>query len=79
MNVSVSPFGNLVPMVSVVEREVEGPGKAGCHIFQNIWKVFLPNRQIWLTFGHVTTSLCQGLSFTPETWEGGCSFGFQIN
>ena len=68
-------YHNLVPMASVVELEVEGPPKAGCHMtkFSNIvgkfslhllgYLIFVinfPNICIG-KFGHVTTSLCPGL------------------
>ena len=65
---------NLVPRASVVEREVEGPGKGWLshdQIFQYSWKIFLDTSRVLNfcnkfykyieKFGHVTTSLCQGL------------------
>ena len=66
---------NLVPRALIrVEHEAEGPGKGWLshdQIFQYIWKIFLANYRVLNffdkfskyieKFGHVTTSICQGL------------------
>ena len=78
---------NLVPRASVVEREVEGPGKGWLshdQIFQYSWKICLATSRVLnfcnkfskyiRKFGHVTTSLCQGLlpHVPPQRpWERG--------
>ena len=88
------PLPNLVPRAPVVEREVEGPGKGWLshdQIFKYSWKIFFANS--WVLnfcnkfskyigkFGHVTTSLCQGLlpHIPPQRpWKRGWPLPYNI-
>ena len=94
-NEKESPLPNLVPRASVVEREVEGPGNGWLshdQIFQYSRKIFLATSRVLNfcnkfskyigKFGHVTTSLCQGLlpHVPPQRpWERGCPLPRYIN